>query len=48
MSAALLLGLLANHLFGFWQADPVVGGLIGIWLVREGIETLKHGQLCSC
>ncbi len=48
MSAALLLGLLANRLFGLWQADPIVGGLIGIWLVREGIETLRRRELCSC
>jgi len=48
MSLALLLGLLANRLFGFWQADPVVGLFIGAWLVREGIETLREGRLCSC
>ena len=48
MSLALLLGLLANRLFGFWQADPVIGLFIGAWLVREGIETLKEGKLCSC
>jgi len=48
MSLALLLGLLANRLFGFWQADPVVGLFIGAWLVREGVETLKEGRLCSC
>jgi len=48
MSLALLLGLLANRLIGFWQADPVVGLLIGAWLVREGVETLKEGRLCSC
>jgi len=48
MSLALLLGLLANRLFGFWQADPIVGLFIGAWLVREGIETLKEGRLCSC
>ena len=48
MSAALLAGLLANRLFGFWQADPVVGIFIGAWLVREGIETLKEGRLCEC
>ena len=48
MSLALLLGLLANRLFGFWQADPVVGLFIGAWLVREGIETLREGKLCSC
>ena len=48
MSFALLLGLLANRLFGFWQADPVVGLFIGAWLVREGVETLREGKLCSC
>lgn len=48
MSAALLLGLLANRLYGLWQADPVVGGLIGIWLVREGIETLQRSRLGGC
>ncbi len=48
MLLALLLGLLANWLFGLWQADPVVGLFIGAWLVREGIETLKGGRLCSC
>jgi divalent metal cation (Fe/Co/Zn/Cd) transporter len=48
MSLALLLGLLANRLFGFWQADPVVGLLIGAWLVREGVETLREGRLCNC
>jgi len=48
MSLALLLGLLANRLFGLWQADPVVGLFIGASLVREGIETLKEGRLCAC
>ena len=48
MSLALLLGLLANQLVGFWQADPIVGMLIGAWLVREGFEALKQGRLCSC
>jgi cation diffusion facilitator family transporter len=48
MSLALLLGLLANRLFGFWQADPVVGLFIGAWLVREGVETLREDRLCSC
>jgi divalent metal cation (Fe/Co/Zn/Cd) transporter len=48
MSFALLLGLLANRLWGFWQADPVVGILIAAWLVREGVETRRTGELCSC
>jgi divalent metal cation (Fe/Co/Zn/Cd) transporter len=48
MSLALLLGLLANRRFGFWQADPMVGLFIGAWLVREGVQTLREGRLCSC
>lgn len=48
MSAALLFGLLANQWFGLWQADPVAGLLIGTWLVREGIQILREGRLCSC
>lgn len=48
MSLALLLGLLTNELFGFWQADPIVGLFIGCWLVREGIETRREGRFCSC
>jgi divalent metal cation (Fe/Co/Zn/Cd) transporter len=38
LSVALLIGLLANYLFGFWQADPVVGFIIVIFLFREGFE----------
>jgi cation diffusion facilitator family transporter len=36
LSLALLLGLGANYLFGFWQADPVVGLVIVAYLFREG------------
>ena len=39
LSAALLLGLLANYLFGFWQADPLAGIVIAIFLFHEGYET---------
>jgi cation diffusion facilitator family transporter len=38
LSVALLLGLGLNYLFGFWQADPIAGILIVIFLVREGWE----------
>jgi cation diffusion facilitator family transporter len=41
LSVALLLGLGANYLFGFWQADPIVGFVIVLYLVREGIEIVK-------
>ena len=41
LSVALLLGLGANYLFGFWQADPIVGLIIVIFLFREGVEGWK-------
>ena len=41
LSVALLIGLGANYLFGFWQADPIVGILISVFLTREGLETLR-------
>jgi cation diffusion facilitator family transporter len=41
LSFALFIGLGANYLFGWWQADPVVGLIIVIFLIREGYEALK-------
>ena len=41
LSLALLIGLGLNYIFGFWQADPVVGIIIVIYLSREGYEILK-------
>ncbi|UCD09120.1 MAG: cation diffusion facilitator family transporter [Dehalococcoidales bacterium] len=38
LSIALLLGLGLNYLFGFWQADPIVGILIVFFLFKEGWE----------
>lgn len=38
LSVALLAGLLANFLFGFWQADPLAGMIIVLFLFREGYE----------
>ena len=38
LSVALLLGLGSNYLFGFWQADPIVGLVIVAFLFREGWE----------
>lgn len=48
LSLALLIGLGLNYLYGFWQADPIVGLLIVVYLFREGYETLKEEKLCSC
>ena len=44
LSVALLIGLGANYLFGFWQSDPIVGILISAFLIREGFETLKGDE----
>jgi cation diffusion facilitator family transporter len=48
LSVALLLGLSLNYLFGFWQADPIVGIIIVGFLIREGYEILKEERLCEC
>jgi divalent metal cation (Fe/Co/Zn/Cd) transporter len=40
LSVALLVGLGANYLFGFWQADPIAGLVIAVYLIREGKEIL--------
>ncbi len=46
LSFALLLGLGANALLGWWWADPVAALLMVPWLVKEGIEGLR-GE-CGC
>jgi divalent metal cation (Fe/Co/Zn/Cd) transporter len=48
LSVALLLGLGLNYLYGLWWADPTVGFIIVVFLVREGYSTLKEAKLCSC
>jgi cation diffusion facilitator family transporter len=44
LSVALLLGLGSNYLFGFWQADPIAGLIIVIFLFREGLEGWKESR----
>jgi len=44
LSLALLLGLGMNYFFGFWQADPVVGLIIVIYLAREGGEIWREAK----
>ncbi|HMA62198.1 MAG TPA: cation transporter [bacterium] len=44
LSAALLLGLGLNYLFGLWQADPIVGIIIVFFLFREGWESWEEAQ----
>jgi divalent metal cation (Fe/Co/Zn/Cd) transporter len=44
LSVALLVGLGCNYLFGFWQADPIVGMVIVFFLVREPIENWQESK----
>ncbi|WP_315070072.1 cation transporter [uncultured Microbacterium sp.] len=46
LSAAVLIGLIANSLLGWWWADAVAGLVIAAFAVREGIEAWK-GDACA-
>ena len=48
LSVALLIGLGLNYFGGLWQADPVIGLLIVVFLVKEGRRAVKEGKLCTC
>jgi divalent metal cation (Fe/Co/Zn/Cd) transporter len=47
LSAALLVGLLANALLGWWWADPVVALGLGAVALREAREAWR-GESCAC
>ena len=47
LSIALLLGLLANALLGWWWADPVAALVIAAIAAKEGVESW-HGNSCDC
>ncbi len=42
LSIAVLLGILLNFFYGFWQADPIAAIIIALYLVVEGIRTLRE------
>ncbi|WP_295123869.1 cation transporter [uncultured Leifsonia sp.] len=46
LSAAVLVGLLVNTLFGWWWADAIAGLVIAVFAIREGIEAWK-GDACA-
>ncbi|KNY07853.1 cation diffusion facilitator family transporter [Microbacterium sp. GCS4] len=46
LSAAVLIGLLLNSVFGWWWADAVAGLVIAVFAVREGLEAWK-GDACA-
>ncbi len=47
LSVALLAGLGANALGGWWWADPVVALLMVPWLIREGTEGVRGEECCG-
>ncbi|MFF3115480.1 cation transporter [Kitasatospora sp. NPDC057904] len=47
LAAAVLVGLLANALFGLWWLDPAIGLLVAGLAVREGIDAWR-GEECGC
>jgi divalent metal cation (Fe/Co/Zn/Cd) transporter len=47
LSAALLVGLLANALAGWWWADPAVGLLIAAVALTEAANAWR-GESCTC
>jgi divalent metal cation (Fe/Co/Zn/Cd) transporter len=44
LSLALLLGLVANAVGGWWYADPIAALLMVPWLVKEGFEGLRGDE----
>lgn len=46
LSAAVLIGLLLNSVFGWWWADAVAGLVIAVFAAREGLEAWK-GDACA-
>jgi divalent metal cation (Fe/Co/Zn/Cd) transporter len=47
LSIALLAGLLANALAGWWWADPAAALVIAAVAAREGVESWR-GESCDC
>ena len=46
LSVALLLGVGLNYFAGIWQADPIAGLLIAVFLIREGYTGWTAQELC--
>ena len=46
LSVAILVGLAANALFGYWWADPAVALLVAFVAVQAGVQTWR-GESCA-
>jgi divalent metal cation (Fe/Co/Zn/Cd) transporter len=47
LSIALLVGLLANAVVGWWWADPIAALVIGAVAAREGVESWRGDACCD-
>ncbi len=47
LAVAVLVGLLANTLFGLWWLDPITALAVAALAVKEGRESWK-GEDCEC
>lgn len=47
LSVALLVGLGANALLGWWWADPAAALLMVPWLIKEGLEGVRGEACCD-
>ena len=47
LSIALLVGLLANALVGWWWADPIAALVIAAVAAKEGVDSWR-GDSCDC
>ena len=46
LSVALLAGTGLHYLFGVWQADPIAGLVIAMYVIREGYRAWNERELC--
>lgn len=46
LSLAILIGLAANALLGFWWADPLVALIVAVVMIQAGIRTWR-GEACD-
>jgi len=47
LSVVLLFGTGLNDWLGFWQADPIAGIVIALFLIREGYEAITKCEVCA-
>ena len=47
LAAAVLAGLVANSLWGWWWVDPLAGLVVAAMAVREGREAWRGNNCCA-